>query len=249
MPAPSFDCPHGSPVSRFVGDAFDKFNPNWETILRAFGLVTAVLVMAWLAFNFRLPELDVLRDRIAAFGWWSGAVFVVVYAAVALTPIPVTLMALTAGVLFGTVTGSVLSVLGSMVGSFGAYWIARALGKETIFRLLGRHRASLEKRLDSAGFEAIFTLRVLPGIPYWPVNYAAGALGIPSRVFAVASAIASVPGQVSLVAIGAFVANPTMIRGSIVILSWAITIALTIWAARAWKGTASRPLPGSRNGA
>jgi uncharacterized membrane protein YdjX (TVP38/TMEM64 family) len=158
-------------------------------------------------------------------------------------------MALTAGVLFGTVTGSVLSVLGSMVGSFGAYWIARALGKETIFRLLGRHRASLEKRLDSAGFEAIFTLRVLPGIPYWPVNYAAGALGIPSRVFAVASAIASVPGQVSLVAIGAFVANPTMIRGSIVILSWAITIALTIWAARAWKGTASRPLPGSRNGA
>lgn len=205
--------------------------------------------MVWLAFNVRLPGREVLRAEIDGFGWWSWLVFVGAYAAVALTPIPVSLMALTGGVLFGALTGSILSVIGSMVGSVGAYWIARALGKETVLRLLGSRRATLEKRLDSAGFEAVFTLRVLPGMPYWPVNYGAGALGVPFREFTTASAVASVPGQVSLVSIGAFAANPSVPTGIIVVVAWAVVIALTIWAWRSWKGTSSRRLPGSRNGA
>lgn len=220
---------------------------TWDSGLRVAGLAAVVLAMVWLALNVRLPDLEVLRETIESFGWWSWLVFVGAYAAIALTPIPITLMALTAGVLFGTVTGSLLSVLGSMVGSFGAYWIARALGKETVFRLLGSRRYSLEKHLKSAGFEAIFTLRVLPGLPYWPINYAAGALGVRTRVFATASAIASIPGQVSLVSIGAFLAEPGIVRGAAVVVSWAVTISLTIWAWRAWRGTASKPLPGARS--
>lgn len=221
----------------------------WESTIRTVGFVVMVLVMVWLAFNVRLPELDVLRTRIENFGWWSWLVFIGVYAAVALTPIPVTIMALTGGVLFGVLTGSILSVIGVIVGSLGAYWIARGLGKETVLRWLGSRRASLERRLDSAGFEAIFTLRVLPGMPYWPVNYGSGALGVPFREFAIASAVASVPGQISLVAIGAFAARPSVTTGIIVAIAWALVLSLTIWAGRAWKGTARRPLPGSRDGA
>ncbi|MDO5498962.1 MAG: TVP38/TMEM64 family protein [Propionibacteriaceae bacterium] len=204
--------------------------------------------MVWLAFNVRLPSLDVLRAQIEAFGWWSWLVFLGAYALVALTPIPVTLMALTGGVLFGIVEGSILSILGSMLGSMGGYWIARALGKETVLRLLGSRRETIEERLGSAGFDGIFMLRVMPGLPYWPVNYGAGALGVPSRMFAVASAIASIPGQVSLVAIGAFAARPGVTVGIVVVIAWAVVITLTVWAWRAWKGTASKPLPGSGSG-
>lgn len=246
VPDPSPDS--HQPASDPSGTPDGSETPFWEAALRAAGLVAGVLVMVWLAFNVRLPERDVLRAEIDSFGWWSWLVFVGVYAAVALTPIPVTLMALTGGVLFGALTGSILSVIGAMVGSVGAYWVARGLGKETVLRLLGSRRATLEKRLDSAGFEAVFTLRVLPGMPYWPVNYGAGAFGVPFREFAVASAVASVPGQVSLVSIGAFAAKPSVPTGFIVAIAWAVVLALTIWSWRAWKGTSSRPLPGSRNG-
>lgn len=231
------------PEQTDVGAATDAL--GWDSILRMIGLVAVVLVMVWLVFNIRLPEVEVLRERIGDFGWWSWLVFVGTYAAVALTPIPVTIMALTAGVLFGTVAGSLLSVVGSMVGSIGAYWIARGLGKETALRLLGARRASLEKRLDSAGFEAVFTLRILPGMPYWPVNYGAGALGVSFREFTIASAVASLPGQVSLVAVGSFAADPSVPKGVVVVTAWAVTLALTIWAWRAWRGTSSRPLPGA----
>ena len=219
--------------------------PSWESILRLAGLIVVLPVMVWLAFNVRLPSLDMLRGQIEAFGWWSWLAFVGAYAVVALTPIPVTLMALTGGVLFGIIEDSILSVLRTKLGSMGGYWIARGLGRETVLRLLGSRRATIENRLGSAGFEGVFMLRVMPGLPYWPVNYGAGALGVRSRMIATASAIASIPGQVSLVAIGAFAARPGLTAGIVVVVSWAIVIALTIWAWRAWKGTSSRPLPGA----
>ena len=91
----------------------------------------------------------------------------------------------------------------------------------------------------------MFTLRVLPGMPYWPINYAAGALGVPFQVFAISSLVASIPGQVSLVAIGAFLGQPTVAMGVVVALAWVVVIVMTIWAWRAWKGIARFPLPGS----
>jgi len=221
---------------------------SWWSLLRTAGLVIVILVMVWLAFNVRLPSLEELRGDIEAFGWWSWLAFIGVYAVVALTPIPVTLMALTAGVLFGTLGGTVLSLIGSMLGSIGAYWIARALGKSTVMRLVGSRAETLEKQLDRAGFEAVFTLRVMPGMPYWPVNYGAGAFGVPFGEFATASAIASIPGQASLVAIGAFAAEPGLWAGVTVVLAWTVVIILTIWAWRVLRGSSHRSLPGAPKG-
>lgn len=215
------------------------------SLVRAGALLGVVLLMVWLAFNVSLPSVGQLRDWIDGFGWGSRLVFVVAYAVVALTPIPVTVMAVTGGVLFGVIEGSVLSLVGAVAGCLGAYWIARGLGKGTVLRLLGRHRVTVEEQLGSAGFAAVFTLRVLPGLPYWPINYGAGALGVPYREFAIATVVASVPGQVSLVAVGAFAATPNMLHGVVVALAWAVVVLMTVWAWRAWKGTSSRPLPGS----
>lgn len=214
--------------------------PSWEAVLRAVGLAAVATGMVWLAFNVELPDRDALRATIEGFGWWSWLVFTGAYALVALTPIPVTLMALTGGALFGVFTGSLLSVIGAMAGSVVAYWIARFLGKEMVLGLLGSHRDTLETYLGSAGFQAVFTLRVLPGMPYWPINYGSGALNVPFREFTLASAIASVPGQISLVAIGAFAASPSIAGAVIVVVAWISVIVLTIMAGRAWKRSTRR---------
>lgn len=202
--------------------------------------------MVWLVFNVQLPDRQQLLADIRGFGWWSWLVFLSLYTAIALTPIPVTIMALTGGVLLGPILGSVLSVAASMLGSIGAYWLARAVSKDTVMGWLGHRAAELERRLTTGGFEAVFTLRILPGMPYWPVNYGAGAFGVRFRDFAVASAIASIPGQIAIVAIGNFAARPGVGAGIIVGVAWAVTLGLTIWAWRAWRGKAKYPLPGSR---
>lgn len=236
--------PGRSDASRDGADAARRGSRH-GTVLRVAALVAIAVALIWVAVTVRLPDLDALRERIEGFGWWSGLVFAAAYAVVALTPIPVTIMALLGGLLFGIVAGSLLSVVGAVIGSIGAYWIARAIGRTTVMRLLGRHAEKLERRLDErSGFAAVFTLRVMPGMPYWPVNYGAGALGVPSRVFSIASLVASVPGQVSLVSIGAFIAAPSFWSGAVVVIAWGIVLAFTIWAWRSWRGKSERSLPG-----
>lgn len=212
---------------------------QWESLIRNSGLVLVLLVMLWLAFNVRLPSLDQLQQTIESWGWLAWAVFIGLYALVALTPIPVTIMAIAGGLLFGVVIGSVLSAVGVLIGCWGAYWLARGLGRQTTMRLLGSHQRTISRHLEDAGFQAVFMLRLLPGFPYWPVNYGSGAFGVDQRAYLIASAIAVIPGQVSLVAIGAFVADQDLFHGLVVAVAWAAVIVLTIWAYRQWRAARS----------
>lgn len=210
---------------------------DWPTILRNIALGLALLAAVWAIFNVRLPSIDVLQDDIAAAGFWGFGVFMLIYAVVAATPIPVTIMAVTGGLIFGLPFGTLLSMIGVVLGCWGGYWIARALGRETVMKLLGSHAESVESRLTGGGFYAVCTLRLMPGFPYWPVNYGSGALGIDNRTFLTATVVSSLPGQLSLVAVGAFIGAPTLFHGIGVGISWALVIALTIITVRRWKHT------------
>lgn len=242
MTAPPDETPAGPDGSHGTGP---DDGPQWVSSMRTALLVAVLLVMVWLAFNVRLPSIDQLHADLEAWGWAAWLIFAFSYALVATTPIPVSIMAVGAGVLFGVLEGSILSVIGVLVGCWGAYWLARGLGMATVERMLGRHGPPVKDRLQSKGFHAVYTLRLMPGVPYWPVNYGSGAFGVGQRDFVVASILATVPGQVSLVAIGAFVADPTVVNGVVVAIAWAVVLAMTIWAWRSWRGTSRRPLPGA----
>lgn len=196
-----------------------------------------VLVMVWLALHVRLPAPGEVRTGIDGLGAWGPLAFIALYAVVALTPIPVTIMAVAGGMLFGPGLGTILAMLGVTAGCLGAYWLARALGRETVLRALGSHRGVIEERLEGGGFYAVCTLRLMPGIPYWPVNYGSGALGIRSREYLLATVLAALPGQVSLIAIGAFLAEPGVPYGALVGVSWLVVIVLTVVSYRRWRVT------------
>ncbi|NLS09123.1 TVP38/TMEM64 family protein [Nesterenkonia sp. MY13] len=207
----------------------------WQTGLRNAALIAAILGMAWVVFNVDLPPVRELQAMIADLGWAGWIVFVILCAIVAITPIPVTIVAVAGGFLFGVVIGSVLAVAGVFLGAWGAYWLARGLGKKTVLRLLGRHRERVEEHLTRAGFEAVCILRLMPGVPYWPVNYGSGVLGVRSSVYVPASLMSIIPGQVSLVAVGNFIAEPGIIAGAQVLIAWAVVICLMIIAYRRWR--------------
>lgn len=205
---------------------------DWPSLLRNIGLGLAVLLMVWLAFNVRLPSVDQLHEQLDRWGGFAWLAFTLLYVVVAVTPIPVTIMAIAGGVLFGVAEGSVLSVIGSLAGGWVAYWLARLLGRATVTKLLGRHAAAVEARLANAGSSAVYLLRLTPGLPYWAVNYGSGAFGVTQRAFLLGSVLGTIPGQVSLVAIGAFITEPSLGAGIVVGIAWAVVLVLTFLAYR-----------------
>lgn len=218
---------------------------SWPELLRTGALVICVLAMVWLAFNVSLPSRESLHGIIAGFGWWAWAAFVGLYVVVAVTPIPVSIMAIVGGIMFGAIEGSLLSVVAVSIGCWGAYWIARGLGSSVIGTLLGSHGDAVRGRLEEGGFWAVSLLRLTPGIPYWPVNYGAGAFGVKQRDFLVSTLLCSIPGQVSLVAIGAFAADPSWFNGAIVVVAWIVVLTLTVVVFRRMRAERKTPAPAS----
>ncbi|MFC0674406.1 TVP38/TMEM64 family protein [Brachybacterium hainanense] len=234
---PSSSAPRPSDPAVPAGAApRDRRLPPWGTILRNVALVAVMLGMVWLMLNVRLPPMETLRDDFEALGPWAYIGFILTYAVVAVTPIPVTVMALAGGMLFGLGIGTALSMIGVLIGCMLAYWLALAVGRETVMKLLGSHAETIEDKLAGGGFLAVCTLRLMPGIPYWPVNYGSGALGVHQREYLVATAISCLPGQLSLVAVGAYLGDPGWPTGIAVICCWALVIALTIYSLKRWRG-------------
>ncbi|HIV81377.1 MAG TPA: VTT domain-containing protein [Candidatus Salinicoccus merdavium] len=208
-----------------------------RSIISLFTLVIVIGILIWVSFNVNIPEPEVLKETIQSYGWAGWLIFIGITALIAITPIPVTIPALVAGSLYGVIAGSLFSFTGILIGSWIGYWLARFTGQELTFKLLGRHGETVKKYLGNAGFLAMCTARLMPGLPYWPVNYGAGALGISQSAFFSATFIASIPGQVSLVALGAFAVNQSLFSGVILITAW-ITVLLSTWTSyRYWRNT------------
>ncbi|MCK1976380.1 TVP38/TMEM64 family protein [Jeotgalicoccus huakuii] len=197
--------------------------------------VGVIGLLIWLSFNVNVPEPAVLRDMIQGYGWAGWLVFIGITALIAITPIPVTIPALVAGSLYGVIAGSLFSFTGVMIGSWLGYWLARLTGQDLTFKLLGRHGTTVKKYLSNAGFLAMCTARLMPGLPYWPVNYEAGALGVNQYAFVAATFVASIPGQISLVALGAFAANQSLFNGIILVGAWVLVLISTWVSYRYWR--------------
>lgn len=210
---------------------------QWGSFIRNCALVVVLLLMVWLVVYVDLPSIEELQEIMERWGGAAWIAFILLYALVAVTPIPVTIMAVAGGVLFGVIEGSLLSVTGALLGSWAAYWLARGLGRETATKMLGKHADTVEKNLDQSGVAAVYFLRVMPGLPYWPINYGAGAFGVTQRDFLVGSGLAAVPGQVSLVAIGAFITEPSYLSGTVVVIAWTAVITMTFFAFRSLRKT------------
>jgi uncharacterized membrane protein YdjX (TVP38/TMEM64 family) len=210
---------------------------SFRSIYSLIFLITLGVLLIWVSFNMDLPAPKEMREIIVNYGWAGWLVFLGITAAIAITPIPVTVPALVAGSLYGLVGGSFLSFSGVMIGSWIGYWLARFAGRRLTFQLLGRHGTVVESYLNNAGFWAMCTARVMPALPYWPINYGAGALGVKQYTFISSTFLASIPGQVSLVALGAFAVEPSLLHGAVLVCAWLAVLIFTWVSYRYWRGT------------
>ncbi len=220
-----------------------KLNKKENSIfsLRSIGYLIVLVVMGvallWLDFHLNLPSPEEMRKFILSYGWAGCLVFIGITIIFAITPIPITIPSLVAGSLYGIVGGTLLSLSGVMVGSLIGYWLARLVGRRITFKLLGRYSFIIEKYLSNTGFRTICTLKLMPGLPYWPINYGAGALGIKQYNFIMASLLASIPGQLSLVTLGAFTMKHSVYNGVVLIIAWIVVIISTWVSYRRWRDT------------
>jgi uncharacterized membrane protein YdjX (TVP38/TMEM64 family) len=165
-----------------------------------FVLSLAVLAVGAVALTGWVP--GEVADVVRGFGAAAPVAFVVLYVALSLLLIPSSVLALTAGVLFGVVAGASLAFVGGAVSAAVGFVVGRRFGRGPIERLVGRRLEVVNRWLRRHGVVTVAIARNVPALPFGLVNYAAGCTGIPARRFLLGTVLGIVPGTVAYASFG-----------------------------------------------
>ena len=167
-------------------------------------LMFAVLVAGLAAFaaNREALRMDSLTAWVAGFGLLAPVVFIAMRSIGAVFFVPASLLAITAGVLFGPVWGAVYNLLASVTGAVLAFLIARYLARDWVAARLGGRTKTLVEGVEAEGWRFVAFVRLVPLFPYNLLNYALGATAIKFSHFVFASAVFMIPGDIAYTYIG-----------------------------------------------
>lgn len=139
-----------------------------------------------------------MQETLRHHGTWGYLVYVALFIIATLCLIPGSLLVIAGGVLFGPLTGSLLSFAAATVASSLSFLIARWLGRDLLQRYVG-HTAvfqAIERGIARSGSDFLILTRLVPLFPYNIQNYAYGLTAIPFWPFTVISAVTTLPGLV-----------------------------------------------------
>lgn len=166
-------------------------------------LIVAVLI-AWKLGYF---ELDRRRQFVETVQQWRLTPFVEplflgAYALAVVICLPVAVMTLLGGAIFGPLVGAIMSGVGALLGTIFVHFLTRSIALAPSRRLFGRHRliAQLKGHDDVL---TLFRLRVLPVAPFGVFGYVAGLAGVSLRRLLLASAIGVIPSVTAYSFVGA----------------------------------------------
>ncbi|TNL97670.1 TVP38/TMEM64 family protein [Corynebacterium tapiri] len=150
-----------------------------------------------------VPGLATMRTWAEQLGPAFVVVFWLFYVLITQFPIPRTVLTISAGALFGPWLGIALSLSATTVAAVISLVVVRNLLKEWIApRLTHPMIERINARLRQRGWLAITSLRLIAGVPFSIMNYAAAVSDVRVGVFAVATLVGSAPGTILVTLFG-----------------------------------------------
>lgn len=179
-----------------------------------FGPALVVLALIGAFFALRLDryvsiaelraQREALEGAVSAHPVLAVALYVAVYAALVGASLPVALvLTLTGGFLFGPVEGGLAAAVGCTLGATLIFLICRTAIGDSLKKRAGDKALRLEEGLRKDAFFYLLSLRLVPLVPFWLANLAAGLVAIPLRTFLPASFLGILPVSVVYATLGA----------------------------------------------
>ncbi|HBX3331265.1 TPA: hypothetical protein MHW59_13770 [Klebsiella pneumoniae] len=145
-----------------------------------------------------LTHLHLLQDTLRHQGAWGYLVYAALFIIATLCLIPGSLLVIAGGMLFGPLTGSLLSFAAATLASSLSFLIARWLGRDLLQRYVGHTTVfqAIERGIARSGCDFLILTRLVPLFPYNIQNYAYGLTAIRFWPFTLISAVTTLPGLV-----------------------------------------------------
>jgi pyruvate/2-oxoglutarate dehydrogenase complex dihydrolipoamide dehydrogenase (E3) component/uncharacterized membrane protein YdjX (TVP38/TMEM64 family) len=192
-------------------------------------LVAAAFALALVAFfsaggqryftfeNLKAQQAAVQAWR-EAYPWQTALGFFVVYVAFTSLSLPAAaLLTLLAGAIFGLGWGALIVSFASAIGATAAFLAARFVLRDWVQGRFGARLQGINRGVEAEGGFYLFTLRLIPAVPFFLINLAMGLTPMRTWTFYWVSQVAMLPGTLVYVNAGTQLARLESLGG---ILSW-----------------------------
>ncbi len=181
-----------------------------------------VLVGAYFYFDLgRFLSLDYVKQRQADFAALYAekpllliGAFSALYVAVTALSLPgAAIMTLAGGAIFGLLAGTVIVSFASSIGATLAFLASRYVLRDSVQARFGARLADIHKGIEKDGAFYLFTLRLVPLIPFFVINLVMGLTRMKAGVFYLASQLGMLAGTVVYVNAGTQLARIDSLGG------------------------------------
>ena len=155
------------------------------------------LVVAFVLL-FPVPNIEDIRGWVTSAGPWAPAAYIGLFILFTQLPLPRTVWTIAAGVLFGSVAGSVWALVGLSLSAVISLVVLRVLGRPWVRRKMADNPRFelLTQIVAHRGWVAVLGLRMVPAVPFVPLNYACGLSSIPVVPYLAATILGSAPNTI-----------------------------------------------------
>jgi pyruvate/2-oxoglutarate dehydrogenase complex dihydrolipoamide dehydrogenase (E3) component/uncharacterized membrane protein YdjX (TVP38/TMEM64 family) len=180
----------------------------------------------YLSFEFMKAQQAALQAWYASHPWQTVLGFSALYVAVAGLSLPgATLLTLAAGAIFGLLWGTLIVSFASSAGATLALLASRFALRDWVQSRFSRQLLGINRGMEMEGALYLFTLRLIPAVPFFVINLAMGLTPIRARTFYWVSQLGMLPATIVYVNAGTQLAAIDSLGG---ILSPALVGALVL---------------------
>ncbi len=156
-------------------------------VMALLGAVVAFFAMGW-QHRFTLEALKASQQALdgyrQAHPWRLAGGFFALYVMVTALSLPAaTLLTLAGGAVFGLLEGTLLVSFASSVGATLAFLASRFVLRDAVQQRFGKRLKVINEGMQREGAFYLFTLRLVPVIPFFVVNLLMGLTTLPVRTF------------------------------------------------------------------
>ena len=182
----------------------------WRRIVPLLVLVAGLAAFFALDLNRYLSFSALGEHRTALLDWvgthslLAPVIYMLAYIIVVAFSLPGgAVMTISGGFLFGAVTGGIYAVTGATLGATVLFLIAKTSLGDYLLARAGPAIRKMQTGFEENALSYMFVLRLIPLFPFFLVNLAPAFLGVPLRVYLIATFFGIMPGTFVYALVGA----------------------------------------------
>ena len=159
-------------------------------------VILAAIVVLPLSLIWEIPLLSTAtqKDQIGAYQQNASFIFGGFFLDLCNFCYPFTILTLTAGFLFGSLTGTILVSFASSIGATLALIFARVILGETLQKKYQKQLATINQGVEKDGVIYLLSLRLIPLFPFFLINLLMGLTKMSVARFYLFTQLGALPG-------------------------------------------------------